>query len=58
MRCLKVQRTRGSILLDFGYFTFLHRHRETKETITTPTNLFQHNELCQLIKNLNDLTDE
>ena len=31
---------------------------KTKETITPPTNLFHHNELFQLIKNLNNLTDE
>ena len=38
--------------------SFCNRHRKAKETITTPTNLFHHNELFQLIKNLNNLTDE
>ena len=37
---------------------FCNRHGKAKETITTPTNLFHHNELFQLIKNLNNLTDE
>ena len=37
---------------------FCNGHRKAKETITTPTNLFHHNELFQLIKNLNNLTDE
>ena len=36
---------------------FCYRHEKAKET-TTPTNLFHHNELFQLIKNLNNLTDE
>ena len=35
-----------------------NRHRKATETLTTPTNLFHHNELSQLIKNLNNLTDE
>ena len=34
---------------------FCNRHGKAKETITTPTNLFHHNELFQLIKNLNKL---
>ena len=37
---------------------FCNRYGKAKETITTPTNLFHHNELFQLIKNLNNLTDE
>ena len=37
---------------------FCNRHGKAKETITPPTNLFHHNELFQLIKNLNNLTDE
>ena len=37
---------------------FCNRHGKAKETITLPTNLFHHNELFQLIKNLNNLTDE
>ena len=37
---------------------FCNRHGRAKETITTPTNLFHHNELFQLIKNFNNLTDE
>ena len=36
---------------------FCNRHEKAKET-TTPTNLFHHNELFHLIKNLNNLTDE
>ena len=36
---------------------FCNRHGKSKETITTPTNFFHHNELFQLIKNLNKLTD-
>ena len=35
---------------------FCSRHGKAKETISTPTNLFHHNELFQLIKNLNNLT--
>ena len=34
---------------------FCNRHGKAKETITKPTNLFHHNELFQLIKNLNNL---
>ena len=37
---------------------FCNRHGKAKETITPPINLFHHNELFQLIKNLNNLTDE
>ena len=37
---------------------FCNRHGEAKETITPPTNLYHHNGLFQLIKNLNNLTDE
>ena len=37
---------------------FCNRHGKAKEKITTPTNLFHHNELFHLIKNLNNLTDE
>ena len=37
---------------------FCNRHGKAQETITTPTNLFHHNELFQLIKNLNNLTDD
>ena len=37
---------------------FCKRHGKPKETTTTPTNLFHHNELFHLIKNLNNLTDE
>ena len=37
---------------------FCNRHGKAKETTATPTNLFHHNELSQLIKNLNYLTDE
>ena len=37
---------------------FCNRHGKAKETINPPTNLFHHNELFQLIKNLNNLTDE
>ena len=37
---------------------FCNIYRKAKETITTPTNLFHYNELFQLIKNLNHLTDE
>ena len=38
--------------------TSCNRHGKAKETITTPTNLFHHNELFHLIRNLNNLTDE
>ena len=37
---------------------FCNRHGKAKETITPPINLFHHNKLFQLIKNLNNLTDE
>ena len=37
---------------------FCSRHGKAKETITAPTNLFHHNELFHLIKNLNNLTDK
>ena len=37
---------------------FCNRHGKAKETITTPTNLFHHNERFQLIRNLNNLTGE
>ena len=37
---------------------FCNGHGKAKETITTPTNLFHRNKLFQLIKNLNNLTDE
>ena len=37
---------------------FCNRYGKAKETITLPTTLFHHNELFQLIKNLNNLTDE
>ena len=37
---------------------FCKRYRKAGEIITAPTNLFHHNELFQLIKNLNNLTDE
>ena len=55
MKCLKVQRTRGSVFLALRIF---YPHGKAKETITPPINLFHHNELFQLIKNLNNLTDE
>ena len=35
---------------------FCYRHIEAKETIPTPKNLFHHNELFQLVKNLVILT--
>ena len=38
--------------------SFSNRHGKAKETITPTTNLFHHNELFHLIKNLNNLTDE
>ena len=38
--------------------TFWNGHEKAKETITTPANLFCHNELFHLIKNLKNLTDE
>ena len=34
---------------------FWNTHRKARETITTPTNLFHHNELFLLIKNFNNL---
>ena len=37
---------------------FRNRHGKAKETITPPIKLFHHDELFQLIKNLNNLTDE
>ena len=37
---------------------FCNIHWNAKETIISPTNLFHHNYLFHLIKNLNDLTDE
>ena len=37
---------------------FCNRHGQAKETVTTTTSLFHHNELFQLIINLNNLTDE
>ena len=37
---------------------FSNRHEKPKETNTTPINLFRHNELFHLIRNLNNLTDE
>ena len=35
-----------------------NKHGKAKKTINPPTNLFHHNELFELIKNLNNLTDE
>ena len=37
---------------------FCNSHRNAKETITASANLFNHNELFQLIKSLNKLADE
>ena len=37
---------------------FCNRHRKAEETITPPTNLFHHNNIFQLIKNLNNLNDK
>ena len=59
MKCLKVQRTRGSVFLALRIFYLSAIDLwKAKETITTPTNLLRHNELFHLIKNLNNLTDE
>ena len=38
--------------------SFCNNQGRAKETITMPTNLFHHNELFHLIKNLNNLTEE
>ena len=46
MKCLKVLRAHGSVLLALRIFY-----------LSAPTNLFHHNELFQLIKNLKNLAN-
>ena len=59
MKCLKVQRTRGSVFLAHWIFYISAIDLwKAKGTITRPANLLRHNELFHLIKNLNNLTDE
>ena len=59
MKYLKLQRTHGfCITCTPNILPFCNRHGKAKETITTPINLFHHNELFHLIRNLNNLTDE
>ena len=59
MKCLKVQRTRGSVFLALWIFYISAIDLwKAKGTITRPANLLRHNELFHLIKNLNNLTDE
>ena len=45
------------IICTSNILPFCNRHEKSKET-TTLINLFHHNELFNLIKNLNNLTDE
>ena len=40
------------IIFTSNILPFCNRHGKVKETITTPTSLFHHNELFHLIKNL------
>ena len=56
MKCL--QRTCSSVFLALRISYLSAIDSKAKEAITTPTNIFHHNELFQLIKNLNNLTDE
>ena len=58
MKCLEVQRPQGSVFIALHILPFCNRHGKAKETIITPTNLFHHNDIFQLIKNLNNLTDQ
>ena len=46
------------IICTSNILAFCNRHEKSKETTTTLINLFHHNELFNLIKNLNNLTDE
>ena len=46
-------------LISCTFFYLSGKAKEkAKETITTPTNLFRHNEFFHLIKSLNNLADE